>query len=508
MAIKDWSTTAASNTNAATGVNFDEGMAPSDVNNSARELMAQVAAMVADVYTGKGPYYADSGAADAYVLTADPAISAYSAGQVFAFTTSNANTGASTINVNGVGATAIKVRGAALAGGEIQANRVTLVGYNGTDFDLLTPADAYTDFLRLDGASTPTADIPLGSNKITGLADGAAATDAASYGQVILKDGTNAATGDIPMGSNKITGLANGTALTDASNLSQIQDSDTTYAAGTGTNTITATLSPAPAAYAAGQRFTIKPAATNTGAVTINLNSLGAKAIQVNGSALLGGEIVINIPFTIEYDGTQFQLMTPVLYGLTASGTTRFGSGAGSALTSGTDSTFLGVNAGNTVTSGDGNVYVGDNSDGAATGEHGVAVGASATLSGDRATAVGYNASASMTGASQGSVAVGNDSSASTASVALGGGSSAESGTVAIGTSSNADEDGIAIGRDAAATGVSFGGIAIGRGATSTGGLSIASASYPLTLDATSRSASTYLPVTINGTQYYIQLET
>lgn len=46
MAFADWSTTAASNTNAATGVNFDEGQVPSTVNDSAREMMAQLRAVV------------------------------------------------------------------------------------------------------------------------------------------------------------------------------------------------------------------------------------------------------------------------------------------------------------------------------------------------------------------------------------------------------------------------------------------------------------------------------
>jgi len=42
-------------------------------------------------------------------------------------------------------------------------------------------ADAY---LRLDGGSTPTTDIPWGDNKITGLQDGSALTDAATVGNV------------------------------------------------------------------------------------------------------------------------------------------------------------------------------------------------------------------------------------------------------------------------------------------------------------------------------------
>lgn len=43
MGLPQWSTTAANNANAATGVNWAEGQLPSTVNNSARQMMADVA---------------------------------------------------------------------------------------------------------------------------------------------------------------------------------------------------------------------------------------------------------------------------------------------------------------------------------------------------------------------------------------------------------------------------------------------------------------------------------
>ena len=49
MAFSAWSTTAASNTLAATGVACDEGQAPSTVNDGVRELMAQLKAAVVDL---------------------------------------------------------------------------------------------------------------------------------------------------------------------------------------------------------------------------------------------------------------------------------------------------------------------------------------------------------------------------------------------------------------------------------------------------------------------------
>ena len=83
-----------------------------------------------------------------------------------------------------------------------------------------------------------------------------------------------------------------------------------------GTNTITAVASATFAAYVAGQVFQFVSAGVNTGAVTININSLGAKNITKNGTiALEGGEIAAGVMVQVTYDGTQFQLgaVSPLL---------------------------------------------------------------------------------------------------------------------------------------------------------------------------------------------------
>ena len=83
-----------------------------------------------------------------------------------------------------------------------------------------------------------------------------------------------------------------------------------------GTNTITAVASATFAAYVAGQVFQFVSAGANTGAVTININSLGAKNITKNGTiALEGGEIAAGVMVQVTYDGTQFQLgaVSPLL---------------------------------------------------------------------------------------------------------------------------------------------------------------------------------------------------
>lgn len=80
----------------------------------------------------------------------------------------------------------------------------------------------------------------------------------------------------------------------------------------TGTNTITMTVSPAPASYVKYQRFVFKAQNTNTGAATINVNSLGAKTVKkktLSGiSDLAGGEILQDGVYSVVYDGTYLQL--------------------------------------------------------------------------------------------------------------------------------------------------------------------------------------------------------
>ena len=127
----------------------------------------------------------------------------------------------------------------------------------------------------------------------------------------ITKDGQTTPTADIPMGSNKITGLANGTAAGDAANLGQVQSTVAKLLGSvSGADTITAVGSPTVAAYAAGQMFYFVAAGANTGAVTINIDSLGAKNITRDGTtALAAGDIQSGEVCVIVYDGTQFQLV-------------------------------------------------------------------------------------------------------------------------------------------------------------------------------------------------------
>lgn len=128
--IYDWSTTAASNANADTGIDWSEGMAPSAVNDSARVMMARVAALLDDL----GGVNTVGGTANGITVTLASNFSSYASGMVLAFKAGATNTGATTLNVNGIGAKSVRkydVAGeGALAGGEIVASGIYLVRYD------------------------------------------------------------------------------------------------------------------------------------------------------------------------------------------------------------------------------------------------------------------------------------------------------------------------------------------------------------------------------------------
>ena len=143
----------------------------------------------------------------------------------------------------------------------------------------------------------------------------------------ITKDGQTTVTANIPLAGFKITGLGAATVGTDAVQYGQIQSNTDKLVTVSGTDTLTGSVTPALTAYAAGNLFSFVVANTNTGAVTINIDGVGSKAITRTGStALVAGDMVAGEVVLIEYDGTRFQLLNPNSYtNLVVSGTLTYG---------------------------------------------------------------------------------------------------------------------------------------------------------------------------------------
>lgn len=133
--VFQWSKTAASNATAATDINWREGQPPSSVNNSARELMSQVAEWRDDL----GGALTTSGTTTAYTLTTNQAFTSFSGGEIIGFTAHATSTGNITLSVNGTtAANVVDHNGTQLGSGALVINGRYLVTRRSTTWQLIS----------------------------------------------------------------------------------------------------------------------------------------------------------------------------------------------------------------------------------------------------------------------------------------------------------------------------------------------------------------------------------
>lgn len=90
-------------------------------------------------------YYLTASGTNTYTASATPALLSYTAGKHYFVQFTNANTGACTLNINGLGAKNIfKVVSSPLALGDIPANNIVEMIYDGTNFQTLGGVDLLT----------------------------------------------------------------------------------------------------------------------------------------------------------------------------------------------------------------------------------------------------------------------------------------------------------------------------------------------------------------------------
>lgn len=144
--IWDWSITPANNATADTSINWQEGQAPSTVNNSARVMMERVAELLDDI----GGLAAVSGTANVISITTASPFSAYVNGMIVAFKAGANNTTAVTLNANAVGAKPLSkfaaagevslAQGDIFIGGTYLARYDTALASGAGGFALMNPA--------------------------------------------------------------------------------------------------------------------------------------------------------------------------------------------------------------------------------------------------------------------------------------------------------------------------------------------------------------------------------
>ncbi len=152
------------------------GLVPTD--NDLTQLTAAIKLL------GRIPYVIDQGAQNHLVINPTPAITAYGAPLsplLFAINVSYANTGATDINVSGLGAVPLtRTTGAALSANDLTVGGIIIVGYNGAAFELLSvpgsleyPPPASLDHYGVDISSSANSIIAscdsIGSSWPTGI---------------------------------------------------------------------------------------------------------------------------------------------------------------------------------------------------------------------------------------------------------------------------------------------------------------------------------------------------
>lgn len=135
-------------------IDFDSDGWHTDEWNNWRLLDALLDAIGEDI-----PFAVAAGTASAITLTYSPPITAYSVGLYVSFQITNTSVGATTINVNGLGAKTLKILGNAVAAGDLQAGEYARAIYNGSDFILIEPIRRFNQVFVNAGGSSATADL-------------------------------------------------------------------------------------------------------------------------------------------------------------------------------------------------------------------------------------------------------------------------------------------------------------------------------------------------------------
>jgi len=213
------------------------------------------------------------------------------------------------------------------AGGTVAVDKVSVVGTAGetiTAGQLIYLKVSDSKWWKCDADTVTTLD-----NVVLGIAQGAGSTDGLITGGVLVKGVDANQTGLTASSIYYASNTAGGISLTSGTNTRVIGVATSTtqllfdpefnktyknYAVDSvGTDAYAITLQSAFGAYYAGMEVSFKAGTANTGAATLNVNSLGAKTIKKDVSTdLATGDILANQIVTVKYDGTNFQMTSLV----------------------------------------------------------------------------------------------------------------------------------------------------------------------------------------------------
>jgi len=220
-----------------------------------------------DAQAGQELLCSATGTAAAQTCAMMPTLTVYTPGMRIHLLSGATNTGASTINIDNIGAAAIlRPDGVtALSAGDITAANYYDLTYDGTVFRLQS-ASSTSGGGNGGGASLPASAAVIGSNAGS---QAVAATGHSIVAPLVCADSSGSATA---------TSCATTPSFTPA----------------------------------AGDSIIYSTTTANAGALTLNVNSSGAKAVRkwLGASALAGGDIPANVPLLAVYDGTFWEVQT------------------------------------------------------------------------------------------------------------------------------------------------------------------------------------------------------
>jgi len=137
---------------------------------------------------------------------------------------------------------------------------------------------------------------------------------AAALTTCLTKDGQTTPTTNLPMATFRHTGVGNATSLTTYASADDVVDNTLLYAGASavGTDAYAVALPISPVAYKTGHTYSFLSDVANTGACSVNFNSIGVKSIKLaNGSDPYDNCILASSPVHLFYDGTNFILLNP-----------------------------------------------------------------------------------------------------------------------------------------------------------------------------------------------------
>jgi hypothetical protein len=213
-------------------------------------------------------YAVATGTASAIVLTLTPALTVYTSGMPIYFKSAAANTGACTININGLGAKPIKnTSGLDPAANDIASGAIVEIVYNGTNF-VMTSSNNATNHV----------------SDVTGNVHGATQSNLANM--IVKRD----ASGNFSAGTITATLSGNATTATTATNSTQLNGQTAAYYQPASTAITTGNIGSQSVSYAtnSGQLNGQSAAYYQQASTAITTGNIGSQT--VNNSDLLDGQ--------------------------------------------------------------------------------------------------------------------------------------------------------------------------------------------------------------------------